>query len=167
MFARKNYTSLFFYLCALEGAAVIAALLLIPSEGGTLSPARLALIAFALLFMVGWIYASRHLSADLAFFEASRFLYPRFFRKNTGLSSANPSPAFALRDYSRLGFLLLNEKSTPAVLPAEKLPGPVPHAADVIVLACQRAEYVDVRLLAFPQLDRIYQSAPLSEPCSP
>ncbi len=38
--------SWFFYLCALEGAAAIAALFLIPSEGGRLSLARLALIGF-------------------------------------------------------------------------------------------------------------------------
>jgi 4-amino-4-deoxy-L-arabinose transferase-like glycosyltransferase len=99
------------------------------------------------------------------FFEAGRFLYPRFFRKNTGLSSANPSPAFAVRDYPRLGFLLLNQKSTPAVLPTEQMFASVPHGADVIVLGCKREDYVEVRLLAVPQLARIYLSAPLSEPC--
>src|SRR5215211_5628885 len=51
--------SWFFYLCALEGAAVAAALFLIPSEGGKLSLARLALLSFVLAISVvctvlGW-----------------------------------------------------------------------------------------------------------------
>ena len=48
--------SWFFYLCALEGAAAIAALFLIPSEGGRLSLARLALIGFIAVLCVGWMY---------------------------------------------------------------------------------------------------------------
>ncbi|HET9590101.1 MAG TPA: glycosyltransferase family 39 protein, partial [Anaerolineales bacterium] len=48
--------SWFFYLCAIEGAAALAALLLIPSEGGRLSPARLALIGTLLTLIVLWLY---------------------------------------------------------------------------------------------------------------
>ncbi|HEY3473131.1 MAG TPA: glycosyltransferase family 39 protein, partial [Anaerolineales bacterium] len=47
--------SWFFYLCAFEGAAAIAALFLIPSEGGRLSVARLALIGFILLLCATWL----------------------------------------------------------------------------------------------------------------
>ena len=46
--------SWFFYLCALEGAAAIAALFLIPSEGGRLSLARLALVG--LIFIIGLVW---------------------------------------------------------------------------------------------------------------
>ena len=45
-----------FYRCAIEGAAALAALLLIPSEGGKLSPARLALIGILLASIVLWMY---------------------------------------------------------------------------------------------------------------
>src|SRR5215210_3093404 len=47
--------SWFFYLCALEGAAAIAALFLIPSEGGRISLARLALISFIFVICIAWI----------------------------------------------------------------------------------------------------------------
>src|SRR5688572_9110836 len=51
--------SWFFYLCALEGAAAMAALFLIPSEGGRLSLARLALISFIAVLCIGWIYLGK------------------------------------------------------------------------------------------------------------
>ncbi len=51
----QKHRSWFFYLCALEGAAATAALFLIPSEGGRLSIARLALISFILILCMGWI----------------------------------------------------------------------------------------------------------------
>jgi len=46
--------SWFFYLCAIEGAVATAALLSIPSEGGSLSPARLALVGFITLISIAW-----------------------------------------------------------------------------------------------------------------
>src|SRR5215208_5761337 len=52
----QKHRSRFFYLCALEGAAAIAALFLIPSEGGRLSLARLALIGLITAICIGWIY---------------------------------------------------------------------------------------------------------------
>ncbi len=48
----QKTNSWFFYLCAAEGALALSALLLIPSEGGSLSPARLALIG-AIVFLSG------------------------------------------------------------------------------------------------------------------
>jgi hypothetical protein len=51
----QQHRSWFFYLCALEGAAAIAALFLIPSEGGRLSIARLALIGVILLMCTALI----------------------------------------------------------------------------------------------------------------
>ncbi|HKY54431.1 MAG TPA: glycosyltransferase family 39 protein [Anaerolineales bacterium] len=102
-----------------------------------------------------------------SFLQEGRLLYPRFFNRNNGLSSSTPSPAYAIREYPRLGFLLINEHSTSAVFPAREMPGPVPHAADVIVLGCRREDYVDVRLLALPELNAVYLSAPLDQPCIP
>ena len=48
--------SWFFYLCAIEGAVALTALLLIPSEGGNLSIARLTLIGLLLAFCILWMY---------------------------------------------------------------------------------------------------------------
>jgi 4-amino-4-deoxy-L-arabinose transferase-like glycosyltransferase len=101
------------------------------------------------------------------FFQTGRLLYPRFFRPNTGLSSANPSPAYKVRDFARLGFLLLNQTSTAAVFPTRQVPGEIPHAEDVIVLGCQKDDYVEARLIAFTTLDIFYVSVPLTEPCTP
>jgi len=102
-----------------------------------------------------------------SFLQMGRLLYPRFFNRNDGLASANPSAAYAIRDYPRLAFLLLNKISTPAIFPTRDLPGPIPHAADVIVLGCWQENHVDVRLLALPSLETIYLSAPLTDPCLP
>jgi hypothetical protein len=57
----QKHRSWFFYLCAMEGAAAIAALFLIPSEGARLSFARLALIGFIFLTCIIWIYAGLRL----------------------------------------------------------------------------------------------------------
>jgi len=102
-----------------------------------------------------------------SFLQTGRILYPRFFIRDKGLISSNPWPAYEPRDYSRLGFLLLNQKTTFGVFPSKRIPEPFPHAADAIVLGCQREDYVEVRLVAFPELDVILLSAPLTEPCSP
>jgi hypothetical protein len=114
--------------------------------------------------------ASRELqsfaSQPEAFIGAGRVLYPRSFSRDKGLASTNPWPAYAARAYPRLGFLLLNQYSISAVFPG-RLDAAFPHAADAIVLGCQRADYVEVRLIAFPALETVYLSAPLAETCSP
>jgi hypothetical protein len=102
-----------------------------------------------------------------SFFQTGRLLYPRYFPRNRGLTSANPSPAFAIRDYSRLGFYLLNQDSTAMVLPMDSMPPPIPHASDVIVLGCQQEGFVEARLLVFVEQNLVYSGAPLSEPCQP
>ena len=48
--------SWFFYLCAIEGAVALTALLLIPSEGGNISLARLTLISILLAACILWMY---------------------------------------------------------------------------------------------------------------
>jgi hypothetical protein len=101
-----------------------------------------------------------------AFLRAGRILYPRSFSRDKGLASTNPWPAYAIRNYPRLGFLLLNQQSVSAVFPG-RTNASFPHAADAIVLGCQREDYVEVRLIAFPALETVYLSAPLAETCSP
>ena len=101
-----------------------------------------------------------------AFIREGRVLYPRSFSRNKGLASTNPWPAYAVRDYPRLGFLLLNQHSISAIFPG-RINSSFPHAADAIVLGCQREDYVEVRLIAFPELESVYLSAPLTETCSP
>ena len=101
-----------------------------------------------------------------AFLQSGRVLYHRFFSKNDGLASANPWPAYAFHDYPRIGFLLLNQASVSVVFPTKKI-SEFPHAADVIVLGCQRDGYIEARWVAFPELDSVYSSEQLTETCSP
>ncbi|HET9589847.1 MAG TPA: hypothetical protein VFO91_13765, partial [Anaerolineales bacterium] len=99
-----------------------------------------------------------------AFAQQGRVLYPRSFSRDRGMASANPWPAYAVRDYPRLGFLLLNQNSISAVFPGRV--DSFPHGVDAILLGCRREDYVEVHLIAFPELDSIEVSAPLEEPCS-
>ncbi len=97
--------------------------------------------------------------------ESGRVLYPRFFSRNLGLASAHPWPAYAPRDFPRLGFLLLNQTRSDVVFPSRQLTGPFPQAADAIVLGCQREGYIEARLVLFPGSNLIYASTPFDQPC--
>ncbi|HJQ15232.1 MAG TPA: hypothetical protein VJ830_10840, partial [Anaerolineales bacterium] len=101
-----------------------------------------------------------------AFIQIGRVLYPRFFSKEDGLASANPWPAYSLREYPRMGFLLLNQSSVSVVLPTKRLPS-FPHAQDAIVIGCKRDNYVEARWIIFPELDSVYSNTEFPEACSP
>ncbi len=96
-----------------------------------------------------------------------RLLYPRFYRRGLGIGQAHPSPAYAPRDYPRLGFLLLNQEITQAIFPTRDLISDIPHGADVILLGCRREDYLEVRLIAIVDSTLAHLSAPLEGPCSP
>ena len=93
-----------------------------------------------------------------------RLLYPRDFYRDSGLSSASSSPAFAPRNFPRQGFLILNHNLTQALFPTRD-PLDFPQAADVLVLGCQHEDYVEARLVAFPGADRSFLSSSFSQPC--
>lgn len=95
-----------------------------------------------------------------------RLLYPRYFHRDAGIASTNAWPAYAVRDYPRTGFKLLNSTLTDALLPARD-PLPLPHAADAIVLGCQREDYVEVRVIAFPESDTVFVSEASLAACAP
>lgn len=105
------------------------------------------------------------LSQPEAVLAQGRLLYPRYFYRGVGMSSANAWPAYATRDFPRQGFLLLNQTLTDAYFPTKDALD-FPQAADVIVLACQREDYLEVRLVAFPETDKSHLAAPLAEPCT-
>jgi len=99
--------------------------------------------------------------------EVGRVLYPRFFVRGAGISSAHPWPAYAPRDFPRLGFVLLNARRMNFIFPAREIPAPFPQAADAIVLGCKHADYIEARLVLFPDVGAAFLSAPLAQPCSP
>ena len=109
---------------------------------------------------------SRFLSQPEAFLQTGRVLYPRFFAKEDGLASTNPWPAYAIRDYPRLGFLLLNQSSVYGVFPTKRL-SEFPHAEDAVILGCQREGYVEARWIVFPERNLAYTSEEITGPCTP
>ncbi len=95
-----------------------------------------------------------------------RLLYPRSFGKNAGLVSATPWPSYAPRDYPRLGFKLLNQGVREVVFPYKGVPVENVQGKDVIVLGCERENYIEARLLVFPNANLTYLSNLTLEPCS-
>jgi hypothetical protein len=92
-----------------------------------------------------------------------RMLYPRMYRRNEGMVSANPWQAYAVRDFARIGFILLNDSRNDAIFITRDLLD-FKQGADVTLLACQQNGYLDVRLIDFGDIH--YQSASLLDPCS-
>ncbi len=100
-----------------------------------------------------------------AVLQIGRVLYPRFFTRDTGLASAHPWPAYVPRDFARMGFLFLNQTRSDALFQSREVPD-FPQAADAIILGCQQADYIDVRLIFFPDSDSAYLSQPLVNLCN-
>lgn len=65
-----------------------------------------------------------------------QLLYPRLFRRGEGMASVNPWPAYAIRDYSRIGSILLNATRSDSIFITKDLLD-FQHGVDVIVLACK------------------------------
>lgn len=87
-----------------------------------------------------------------------RPLYPRAFPRGVGLSSSNPWQSYAIRDYPRLGFLLLNENVREVVLPIKHTRVENIHAMDALILGCERGTYIEARLTVFPNDGLAYLS---------
>jgi hypothetical protein len=104
------------------------------------------------------------LSQPGAVLMEGRLLYPRLYRKNEGLASAHPWPAYAIRDYSRIGFILINNNHNDLIFITKETLG-FPQGADAIVLACASGDYLNVRVIDFGK-NKAFQSAPLSQPCN-
>jgi len=96
-----------------------------------------------------------------------RLLYPRFFGRNVGISSATPWPSYAPRDFPRLGFLLLNQHALEVVFPTRGSKIGNVQAKDTLILGCKREGYIEARILAFPNADMIYLSDFGLDPCLP
>jgi hypothetical protein len=96
-----------------------------------------------------------------------RVFYPRYFPRNDGLASTNPAPAFAPRDFPRMGFLLLKDDVIEHVILPMKGSRPFPHFADALVLGCWRDTYLEARFVLFPATGEIFTNGDLTDPCVP
>jgi hypothetical protein len=97
--------------------------------------------------------------------QVGRVLYPRFFTRGAGLASAHPWPAYAPREFLRLGFLLLNQARHDVVLRTRESPVNLAHASDAIVVGCEGGGYLDARLVVLVDLDLAFRGTPLASPC--
>jgi hypothetical protein len=92
-----------------------------------------------------------------------RMLYPRLYRRNEGLSSANPWPAYVQKDFARIGFILINDRHQNLIFPTRELLA-FPQGADAIVLACNVGDsLLEARVVDFGNAS--HQSASLLQPC--
>ncbi len=88
-----------------------------------------------------------------------RLLYPRFFWRGQGIAQAHPSPAYAARDYSRLGFLLMMPNQImPFVFPTKMVPSNFPNTGDVMVFGCKQLNYVETRVIIFSAQNLVFQT---------
>jgi hypothetical protein len=100
-----------------------------------------------------------------AVIDIGRVLYPRFFTRGNGLASAHPWPAYAPRDYPRMGFLLLNESRQDVVLPMRESPQQFEHSVDAIMLGCEADGYLDARIVLFVDSGDAFLSTEGVAPC--
>ena len=78
------------------------------------------------------------------------------------MAFANPWPAYSIRDFPRMGFVVMNNISMNAIFITRELQN-FQQGADVIMLGCQRDGYVEARLLVFNK--DVFQAAPLTDLC--
>lgn len=92
-----------------------------------------------------------------------RLLFPRMYWRGEGLSSTNPWPAYAVQDFPRIGFILINSGNQNLIYPTKELLD-FPQGADSIIFACAGDnDLLHVRIIAFDGVT--YQNTPLAEPC--
>lgn len=103
------------------------------------------------------------LSQPDAILTEGRMLFPRMYWRGEGLASANPWPAYAAQDFPRIGFILINTSHQNVIFPTRELLN-FQQGADVTMLACSQNDLLVVRAIVVE--DILYQSAPLTEPCS-
>ncbi len=112
--------------------------------------------------------AEAFLSQPHALALQGRLLYPRYFSRNDGLASTNPSPAYAPRPFPRLGFLVLTPEALhQVVLPIKGVPSLPDNLAPVVILGCPRQGYVEARLVILVERQEIVVSDLLKEDCPP
>ncbi len=80
-------------------------------------------------------------------------IYPRYFEAGQGLTSANPWTVYEVRDFNRLGFILLNQENTNIIIPMESEPVFIPNDTDCLVIGNQSGNgYFEGIWLIFPAI---------------
>ena len=79
-----------------------------------------------------------------------RLIYPRYFERNEGLSSGHPWIAYRIREFARLGFVLLNEENHDVILPLQAEPSFIPNAAEIYVVGRDVDDYFRADAVIIP-----------------
>jgi hypothetical protein len=111
----------------------------------------------------------RFLKDEKAVALAGRAMYPRYYKAGDGIPRRG-WPSYAVREYPRLGFVLVGSDTIPVVLPQAAPPADFPNAADVLVLGCKGEDYIDARLvmlLKHPATVLLPSSSPALDCASP
>ncbi len=112
-------------------------------------------------------YAASEIKSFLAYPNAviseGLLLYPRMYRGGEGISSANPWQAYTIRDFPRMGFLVLNRDLSNVVFSTNTIQQ-FPQGGDVSMLGCEHKGYVEAYLLYLN--GEIFESTPLTQPCN-
>ncbi len=98
--------------------------------------------------------------------QIGRVLYPRFLLRDKGLASSHPWPAYAVRDFPRVGFLLLNQSRHDAVMQVSAADSQFAQGSDAVILGCQRQDYIEVKLILFPGSGQAYLGGSFSPSCN-
>ncbi len=91
-------------------------------------------------------------------------LYPRYYRAGGGQEEKSSS-AYVIRDYNRIGFLLLVPGLEQVILAVRESPPAFPHAEQVLIIGCRIGGYVQALLIvpADPQAGPVFTSVSASE----
>jgi hypothetical protein len=92
-----------------------------------------------------------------------RMLYPRMYQRDEGMASANPWPSYAIRDFPRMGFLILNNNMSHVIFRTREIQQ-FPQGRDVIILGCQRKGYIEAYVVDLK--GKTFESLPLTQVCN-
>lgn len=108
----------------------------------------------------------RFLSRPNARLLSGTVLYPRYFSRGKGLASTNPTPAYAPRDFPRMGFLFLLQAGDieQVILPMKGVQ-PFPNAREALILGCVRDTYIEARFILIPDTGETFSNMTLAEAC--
>ena len=76
-----------------------------------------------------------------------------------GFPLPTPRQPLLRGDFPRQGFLTPESQTSPRLSFPRVIPLDFPQAADALVLGCQHEDYVEARLVAFPEADRFFLSS--------
>jgi hypothetical protein len=96
-----------------------------------------------------------------------RGLYPRFYTSGEGHPDPNWS-SYKPREYDRLGFILLGSERQSVLFRTQNPPAYFPNAADILVIGCNKIEYIDAYMIIFLDSSNevLMRSSPQNWVCS-